>query len=238
VFFLIGLLLAQYTFTVTTASAHMTEETHNAAVADARIVWSDRRLAFAGVAAAHWCHLAIQTTLRRRRPYTSAQIFVDAVGKNLGTFLLFIVVGAQFYCGMSSVTPNSRMIYAFCARRRCARLPFWHKINPRTRTRPLHWFAAKSRFHPWPPYLWNPVAVRRCHVDRVSGLYIAYGIPSFCALAGREVQRGVHGTSDGELRDRMDRGDRIASLRFLFVLPQLAPGNTPTTFNYAILAVG
>src|SRR5207249_3001320 len=39
--FLIGLLLAQYTFTGYDASAHMTEETHNAAVAGPRgIVWS------------------------------------------------------------------------------------------------------------------------------------------------------------------------------------------------------
>ena len=42
-----------------------------------------------------------------------AQIFIDALGKSGGLLLLGITIGAQFFCGMSSVTANSRMIYAF-----------------------------------------------------------------------------------------------------------------------------
>ena len=35
----------------------------------------------------------------------------------LGLVILFLVIGAQFFCGMSSVTANSRMIYAFARER-------------------------------------------------------------------------------------------------------------------------
>lgn len=33
-----------------------------------------------------------------------AQIFIDAVGRHGGELLLLVVIGAQFFCGMSSVT--------------------------------------------------------------------------------------------------------------------------------------
>ena len=45
--------------------------------------------------------------------FPPAQIFIDAAGRTLGTTLLFIAVVAQFFCGMASVTANSRMAYAF-----------------------------------------------------------------------------------------------------------------------------
>ena len=45
--------------------------------------------------------------LRRRRSSSTRP------ASDLGTFLLFICVVAQFFCGMASVTANSRMAYAF-----------------------------------------------------------------------------------------------------------------------------
>src|SRR4029077_6133584 len=72
-----------------------------------------------------------------------AQIWIDAIGQNGGIFILFLVVGAQFFCGMSSVTANSRMIYAFSRDGAIPGSRFWHRINPRTRT-PTNsiWLAA------------------------------------------------------------------------------------------------
>src|SRR5207245_5854599 len=63
-----------------------------------------------------------------------AQIFIDAIGWRGGLFLLLIVIGAQFFCGMSSVTSNSRMIYAFSRDGALPGSAFWHKVNKRTRT--------------------------------------------------------------------------------------------------------
>jgi amino acid permease (GABA permease) len=240
--FLIGLLLAQYTFTGYDASAHMTEETNNAAIAGPRgIVWSIIVSLIAG-----WILLigvtgAIQNYTAEATAVTpAAQVFIDAVGHNLGLFLLFIVVGAQFYCGMSSVTANSRMIYAFSRDGAVPGSQFWHKINPRTRT-PTNsiWFAAVGAFLLGLPYLISPVAYFAVTSIAVIGLYIAYGIPILLRLlAGEKFQRGPWHLRGWSYVVGWIAVVWIAFIAILFVLPQVAPGNTTTTFNYAPVAVG
>jgi amino acid permease (GABA permease) len=239
--FLIGLLLAQYTFTGYDASAHMTEETHNAAVAGPRgIVWSIIVSLIAGWILLIGVTSAIQNYAAESTAVTpAAQIFIDAVGHNLGLFLLFIVVGAQFYCGMSSVTANSRMIYAFSRDGAVPGSQFWHKINPRTRT-PTNsiWFAAVGAFILGLPYLWSPVAYAAVTSIAVIGLYIAYGIPILLRLlAGDKFQRGPWHLGRWSYIVGWIAVVWIVFIAILFVLPQLTPGNTLTTFNYAILAV-
>jgi amino acid permease (GABA permease) len=239
--FLIGLLLAQYTFTGYDASAHMTEETNNAAVSGPRgIVWSIIISLVAG-----WILLigvtgAIQDyEAERTAVVPAAQIFIDAAGRNLGLFLLFIVVGAQFYCGMSSVTANSRMIYAFSRDGAVPGSQFWHRINPRTRT-PTNsiWFAAVGAFILGLPYLWSPVAYAAVTSIAVIGLYIAYGLPILLRLlAGEKFQRGPWHLGPWSYVVGWIAVIWIAFIAILFVLPQAAPGNTLTTFNYASVAV-
>jgi len=240
--FLIGLLLAQYTFTGYDASAHMTEETNNAAVAGPRgIVWSIVVSLFAG-----WLLLIGVTSAIQN--YSSevatvvppATIFIDAAGSGLGTFLLFIVVGAQFYCGMSSITANSRMIYAFSRDGAVPGSQFWHKINPRTRT-PTNsiWLAAVGAFILGLPYLISPVAYFAVTSIAVIGLYIAYGLPILLRLlSGERFVRGPWHLGRWSYVVGWIAVIWIAFIAILFVLPQVAPGNTTTTFNYAPVAVG
>jgi amino acid permease (GABA permease) len=239
--FLIGLLLAQYTFTGYDASAHMTEETHNAAVAGPRgIVWSIVISLIAGWILLIGVTSAIQDyTKELGAVVPPAQIFVDAVGKDLGTFLLFIVVGAQFYCGMSSVTANSRMIYAFSRDGAVPGSEFWHRINKRTRT-PTNsiWFAAVGAFILGLPYLWNPVAYAAVTSIAVIGLYIAYGIPILLRLLqGDRFQRGPWHLGRWSYLVGWVAVIWIGFIAILFCLPQVAPGTTLTTFNYSIIAV-
>ena len=47
---------------------------------------------------------------------------------------MFISVIGQYFCGMASVTANSRMIYAFSRDGGLPGSKYWHKINPKTRT--------------------------------------------------------------------------------------------------------
>ena len=240
--FLIGLLLAQYTFTGYDASAHMTEETQNAAVAGPRgIVWSIVVSLFAGWLLLIGVTSAIQDYGKEVAAVVPpAQIFIDATGTTLGTLLLFIVVGAQFYCGMSSVTANSRMIYAFSRDGAVPGSQFWHKINPRTRT-PTNsiWFAAVGAFILGVPYLFSPVAYFAVTSIAVIGLYIAYGIPILLRLlAGERFQRGPWHLGRWSYVVGWIAVIWIAFIAILFVLPQVAPGNTVTTFNYAPVAVG
>jgi len=239
--FLIGLLLAQYTFTGYDASAHMTEETHNAAVAGPRgIVWSIIISLIAG-----WVLLiavtgAIQDYTAEATSVTpGAQIFLDAAGHNLGLFLLFVIVGAQFYCGMSSVTANSRMIYAFSRDGAVPGSQLWHKINPRTRT-PTNSiiFATVGAWLLGLPYLWSPVAYAAVTSIAVIGLYLAYGMPVLLRLlAGEKFQRGPWHLGRWSYVVGWIAVIWIGFIAILFVLPQVSPGTTLTTFNYAIVAV-
>ena len=242
--FLTGLLLAQYTFTGYDASAHMTEETRNAAVAGPRgIVWSIIISLIAG-----WILLIGVTRAINDADYANiiaagsaapAVIFIEAIGKNGALLLLLIVIGAQFFCGMSSVTANSRMIYAFSRDGAVPGSQFWHRINPRTRT-PTNsiWFAAVGAFILGLPYLWNPTAYGAVTSIAVIGLYIAYGLPILLRLmAGDKFQRGPWHLRQWSRPIGIIAVIWIAVIAILFVLPQAAPGNTLTTFNYAIVAV-
>jgi amino acid transporter len=240
--FLTGLLMSQYTFTGYDASAHMTEETRNAAIAGPRgIVYSIIVSLFAGWILLIGVTAAIQNYSTEAASIAApAVIFVDALGKNLAALLLLIVVGAQFFCGMSSVTANSRMIYAFSRDGAVPGSQFWHKINKRTRT-PTNsiWFAAVGAFILGVPYLWNPVAYYAVTSIATIGLYIAYGIPILLRLmAGDRFQPGPW---------QLGRWSRpvgtiaviwIAFIAILFLLPSLAPGNTLASFNFAPVAVG
>ena len=239
--FAIGLLLAQYTFTGYDASAHMTEETHNAAVAGPRgIVWSIIISLIAGWVLLIGVTSAIQSYSTEATAVTpAAQVFIDALGKNGGLFLLLIAIGAQFFCGMSSVTANSRMIYAFSRDGAVPGSQFWHRINPRTRT-PTNsiWFAAVGAFILGVPYLWSPVAYAAVTSIATIGLYVAYGIPILLRLmAGDKFQRGPWHLGQWSKPVGIIAVIWIVFISILFVLPQAAPGNTLATFNFAIVAV-
>ena len=240
---LIGLLLAQYTFTGYDASAHMTEETHDAARSGPRgIVMSIVVSLFAGWILLIGLTFAIQNYSKELASPTGvppAQIFIDAAGSAVGKLLLLIAIGAQLFCGMSSVTANSRMIYAFSRDGAVPGSAFWHRINPRTRT-PTNsiWLATVGAFILGLPYLVNYTAYAAVTSIAVIGLYIAYGIPILLRLrAGDSFVRGPW---------HLGRWSRpvgtiaviwIAFIAILFVLPQAAP-ITPLNFNYAIIAVG
>jgi amino acid transporter len=141
---------------------------------------------------------------------------------------------------MSSVTANSRMIYAFSRDGAVPGSEFWHKINPRTRT-PTNsiWFAAVGAFILGLPYLYSPVAYFAVTSIAVIGLYIAYGIPILLRLlAGEKFQRGPWHLGRWSYIVGWIAVIWIVFIAILFVLPQVAPGNTAITFNYAPVAVG
>jgi amino acid permease (GABA permease) len=237
---LIGLLLAQYTFTGYDASAHMTEETHDAARSGPRgIVMSIVVSLFAGWILLIGVTFAIQHyTAEAGSAVPPAQIFVDAIGQRGAELLLLIVCGAQLFCGMSSVTANSRMIYAFS---RDGALPFsnfWHQVNHRTRT-PTNaiWLAAGGALILGLPYLWNYAAYAAVTSIAVIGLYIAYVTPTLLRLRlGDGFQRGPWHLGRWSYVVGWIAVVWVAVITILFMLPQVGP-ITVTTFNYAVVAV-
>ena len=239
---LLGLLLAQYTFTGYDASAHMTEETHDAAVAGPRGIL----LSIAVSLVAGWVLLigitfAIQDydgALASRTGVPPAQIFIDALGLTGGKLLLLIAIGAQLFCGMASVTANSRMIYAFSRDGALPASDLWHRINPRTRT-PTNavWLAAGGAFLLGLPYLWNATAYAAVTSIAVIGLYIAYVLPTFLRLRrGDDFERGPWHLGRWSRPVGVVAVAWVCFISVLFMLPTASPV-TWSSFNYTPVAV-
>ncbi|HEX7304352.1 amino acid permease [Lentzea sp.] len=239
---LLGLLLAQYTFTGYDASAHMTEETHDAARSGPRgIVMSIVVSLIAGWVLLVGITFAIRDydgALSSATGVPPAQIFIDALGATGGKLLLLIAIGAQLFCGMSSVTANSRMIYAFSRDGALPASSFWHKINKRTRT-PTNaiWLAAGGALVLGLPYLWNPTAYAAVTSIAVIGLYIAYVLPTLLRLLqGERFQRGPWHLGRWSKPVGIVAVAWVVFISVLFMLPQASPV-TAKTFNYTPVAV-
>ena len=263
--FLLGLLVAQYTFTGYDASAHVTEETHNAAISGPKgivtsiwVSWAAGFVLLVGVAAAI-PHIfpftlgGIKYTGYASIPfsYTGAGgaagapwvlIFEHATGRVLGECLILVVIVAQFLCGIASITANSRMIYAFS---RDGAIPFsdyWHKVSKRTHV-PVHsaWFGAVGAFILAASAMKSSVAYFAITSIAVIGLYVAYLIPVFLrrinpsAFVPGPWKLGKWGPFIGWVAIIW-----VAFICILFSLPQYtasAAGSSLLAFNFTPIAV-
>jgi amino acid permease (GABA permease) len=188
---LVGLMLAQYTLTGYDASAHMTEETRDAATSGPR-----------GIMTSIWVSivagLILMIGLTYAIPYAigsdqynaaagaginaAGVIWIASIGRHAAEFLILISLVAQFFCGMASVTANSRMIYAFSRDGAVPGSRYWHRVNKRTRT-PTNsiWFAVVGAMILGLPSLYQnkgySVAFFAIVSVAVVGLYISYIIP-------------------------------------------------------------
>src|SRR3954453_9998806 len=235
---LIGLLNAQYTLTGYDASAHMSEETHDAATSAPRgIVFSVVVSVIFGFILLVAMNYGIDPNGGYDRALGAlvppAQIWIDAVGQTGGLFILLVVIGAQFFCGMSSVTANSRMIYAFARDGAIPGSSFWHRINPRTRT-PTNsiWLAAVGAFILGLPYLYSVTAYAAVTSIAVIGLYVAYVAPVFLRFrAGSRFQEGPWTLGRWSRPIGIVATIWVIFIAVLFMLPQAQPINI-STFNY------
>jgi amino acid transporter len=255
--FVIGLLLAQYTLTGYDASAHLTEETHDADISGPKGVY---RSVVVSVIFGYILLLGVWHAVQGEAGFNNAlgfqlatgnvaapaQIFLDAVGKGLTIFMLLIVLGAQFFCGMSSVTANSRMIYAFS---RDGALPgsrWWHQINKRTRT-PTNgiWLAVVCSWLLVAPAYWRGSVVAYFAVTSIAviGLYIAYVLPTFLRLrAGDAFRPGRWNLGNWSKPVAAIAVVWTVFICIVLMLPQFSPGGlgikTIDALNYAPIAVG
>jgi amino acid permease (GABA permease) len=238
---LLGLLMAQYTYTGYDASAHVAEETHDASRAAPRgIVLSVVVSVIAGFVllfAITWSIQDYESELGTALKLPPAQIFIDAAGHNMGTFLLFICMVAQWFCGMASVTANSRMAYAFS---RDGALPgsrLWKKVNPRTGT-PTNsiWLCVTCSTVLVLPSLWNTTAYFAATSIAVIGLYIAYVGPVFLRRRDPNFQPGPWNLGKWSAPVGWIAIVWVVIICILFVLPTVSP-ITASNFNYTIVAV-
>jgi len=251
--FLIGLLNAQYTFTGYDASAHVTEETVQANINGAKgivnSIWISMIAGFilllgvsyaiphvfpvtiGGVEYADYSGIATAVV-----PW--ATVFEFAAGRTVGMLLVLVVIVAQFFCGMSSVTANSRMLYAFSRDGAVPFSDFWHHVSKRVRV-PIRsaWFGAVGAFILAVPYLWNATAYYAVTSIAVIGLYIAYLTPVFLRRINPKAFKpgpwvlGKYGAIIGWIAVIW-----VVFIVILLMLPQASP-ITVKTFNYAPIAV-
>lgn len=198
--FMIGMLIAQYTITGFDASAHMTEETLEANVSSSKAIV---RAIYVSAVAGLVLNLAMLYAIPKGGYDTLSvggltagfQLFIAAIGPAGGKLLIIISIVAQLFCGMASVTANSRMIYAFSRDGAVPGHRIWHRINPRTRT-PTNsvWLAVGLAFLLGLPSIYQNAGYSVAFFAIVSigtvGLYVAYIIPVFLRLRNRDFQVG------------------------------------------------
>ena len=245
--FLMGLLMAQYTFTGYDASAHVSEETKNASIAAPRgIVMSVLVSLIGGFILLYSITAAITdgseeglTTLAASETgLPPAQIFLDSLGSpSVAKFLLFIVCVAQFFCGMASVTANSRMTYAFSRDNALPGSRIWAKVNPKSGT-PTNsiWLCVVLSIILASPALISPVAYLAVTSIAVIGLYIAYVVPVFLRRVNPTFTPGPWNLGKWSPVIGWIAVGWVLFICILFVLPPASPV-TLQTFNYAPVAV-
>lgn len=245
--FLMGLLMAQYTYTGYDASAHVAEETKNAArLAPRGIVMSVVISVIGGFILLYTITASIQdnsdaglsTLLSTDTGLPPAQIFQDALNNPfMAKFLLFIVCVAQFLCGMASVTANSRMSYAFSRDNALPGSRIWSKVNPRTGT-PTNsiWLCVVCSIVLTVPALFNTTAYLAVTSIAVIGLYIAYVAPVFLRRRNPDFKPGPFHLGKWSPPIGWIAVIWVIFICILFVLPPVSP-ITVDSFNYAPLAV-
>ncbi len=205
----LGLLLAQYTITGFDASAHVSEETVGARTEAPKAIV---RAIYVSAIAAFLLNLAMTKTLPKPGSDAYAgiafggegdaflvnaapRLISSAVGAGLAKFLVLISIVAQYFCGMASVTANSRMIYAFSRDGALPGSKHWHKINPRTRT-PTNsiWLGVVLSAVVGLLSIYQKGGFSTAFFALtgicVIGLYISYGIPIYLRLTNPDFKTG------------------------------------------------
>jgi amino acid transporter len=187
--FAVGLLLACWTFTGYDASAHVCEETHDPTRnAPWGIFLSVVVSGIAGYAMLLAVTLAIgdlQASVAADNPFIF--ILTTALGR-AGNALVWVAMLAMWFCGLSSITSNSRMLFAFA---RDGGLPFSKQIaKVSARYQSPHvavWISAAMALI---VALWSDAYSAMTALSTIA-LYASYGLPILFGLLARLRRQGL-----------------------------------------------
>jgi amino acid transporter len=158
-------------------------------------------------------------------------------------FVIFgLILVAQFFCGMSSVTANSRMIYAFSRDNAIPGSKLWHSLNRRRIPGNAVILAGVAAFVLGIPVLWNSVAFFAIVSVSVVAIYIAYVLPTFTRLLSRTFTPGPWNLGKWSKPVGWIAVVWVGFISILFLLPQTTPitnsnGIIWANFNYAPIVV-
>lgn len=236
-----GILMAQYTITGFDASAHLSEETNNAA-------WNAPLgvLMSVGVSAIFDFFLVV-SLLFSIQDFASTQdsevgqpviqILIDIFGEPGAIALMVLVIVCVWHAGLFSLTSNSRMMFGFA---RDGGLPhFFTKVSTRF-SAPIHTIvlAAFLAFLLAIPSLGSTVAFSAATSIATIGLYISYGLPILIGLIyPRNFNKGPFNLRFASRPIALVAVLYIVFISIVFCLPSVNPVNDQT-LNYTPVAVG
>jgi amino acid transporter len=243
--FAIGLLLAQYTLTGYDASAHMTEETLGAATGGPKGII---RAIYVSIIAGFILNLAMTLAIPGgEKEYAGiavngatagGAVFIAALGNTGGRLLVLIAMVAMFFCGLASVTANSRMIYAFSRDGAVPGHRLWHRLHPTTRT-PVNavWLAVAAAFVLGLPSLYQRGGYSAAFFAIVSigtvGLYIAYAIPIYLRLRSKTFEPGPWNLGKWSKPIGIIAVVWVVIITILFFAPAFYPWTTFADINWS-----
>ncbi|XP_020966753.1 amino-acid permease BAT1 homolog isoform X2 [Arachis ipaensis] len=230
--FVLGLLMSQFTLAGYDASVHMTEETKRSDINGPKGIISSVGISIV----VGFCYILGITFAVTDIPYllsedndaggyAIAQIFYMSFKKRYGSgfggiMCLVIVAIAIFFCGMGSITSNSRMAYAFSRDGAMPLSSLWHQVNKEES-------------------LGSMVAFQATVSIAVISLYVAYALPIFfrVTLAAKHFQPGPFNLSRYGIIVGWVAVIWVVLISVLFSLPVSYP-ITIETLNYTPIALG
>jgi amino acid transporter len=161
-------------------------------------------------------------------------VLAGSVGGRMADVLTWIVISAMWFCGLSSVTSNSRMLFAFARDGGAPFSPVLAAVSDRFRTPAAAvWACVAAAFL---LALWGRAYSVIVSISTIA-LYAAYGLPIVCALRARRrgaVERGPWKLGRWSNLVNLVAVAWIAFITVLFMLPP----NERTGLTFAALLVG
>ncbi|MEU9887023.1 amino acid permease [Sphaerisporangium sp. NPDC051011] len=249
----LGFLLTQYTITGFDACAHVSEETHGAAMSAAKGLWKSIFYSAIGgwVLLLSFLFAATDVDAVNKAGGFVGAIFESSLPANLVKVVFLISTIGQFFCGMSCVTSMSRMTYAFSRDGAIPGWRLWSRVD-KNRT-PVNAIIAGCvvALLITIPALYapegstTPVAFLAVVSIAVIGLYLAFLIPIWLRLRmGAAFQPGPWTLGSKYKAFGWIAVIEIIVISIYFVLP-ISPAGVPgaddfawTAVNYAPIAVG
>ncbi len=182
----LGFLLTMYTFTGYDASAHLSEETHDAERAAPRGLY--RAILYSALGG--WALLlaitfaATHVAAINKGGGGSIPVIESALSTSLAKLVLDISTIGQLFCGMGCIAAGSRMVFAFSRDGAVPGHSLWRRLNRRrTPTWSVLFVAVGALVITIPAIFGNkaglPVAFFAVTSITTIGLYIAYILPVF-----------------------------------------------------------
>jgi amino acid transporter len=182
--FCLGLLQAQWTLTGYDASAHITEETldprRNASWGMFNAVWISGVFGYLLVLAVTLAIKDLPAAAAAANPFI--YIAQTALGPAFGKGLTWAILPAMWFCGLSSVTTNARMIFAFSRDKGLPGHKLWATVDPKHRTPVAAIWLAVALAMLVAIYAKGFTVITSLSVI---GLYVSYVIPISLVLRAR-----------------------------------------------------